>query len=95
MLEELEELGDENVQRSVEGVRVKLLRAVLADLVEGTEGSLKSIYNNIYCLGVTVWDVPLKIHGTKPQSLALSGLVRHTHLTDVCLRVVNELAKGG
>ena len=40
MREELDELGNENVERSVESVAVQLVVAVLTDLVESGEGSL-------------------------------------------------------
>ena len=40
MVEELEELWYEHIKRSVECVRVELLRTVLADLVQGTESTL-------------------------------------------------------
>ena len=41
VVEELDEFGDEHVKRPVEGIGVKLLRAVLTDLVQRTEGSLE------------------------------------------------------
>ena len=40
MTEELNELGNEDVERSVQSVRVQLVIAVLTDLVQCTEGTL-------------------------------------------------------
>ena len=40
MGEELDELGDEDVEGSVEGIRVQLVIAVLTDLVQSTECTL-------------------------------------------------------
>lgn len=41
MLEELQELGDHNVQRPVQHVAVQDLGRVLADLLQGPERSLR------------------------------------------------------
>ena len=38
--EELDELGDEDVEGSVEGIRVQLVIAILTDLVQSTECTL-------------------------------------------------------
>lgn len=40
MTEELNELGDENIERSVESIRVQLIIAILTYLVQSTEGTL-------------------------------------------------------
>ena len=40
MREELNELGNEHIERSVKGIAVQLVIAILTDLVEGREGSL-------------------------------------------------------
>ena len=40
MREELNELGDEYIERSVESIAVQLVVAILTDLVESREGSL-------------------------------------------------------
>ena len=41
VVEELDEFRDEHIERSVEGIGVKLLGAILTDLVQRTEGSLE------------------------------------------------------
>ena len=41
VLEELQELGNEDVEGSIEGVRVEGLRRVLADLLEGPKRTLE------------------------------------------------------
>lgn len=41
VLEKLEELGDKNVQRSVQLLAVQLVGAVLADLLQRSESSLQ------------------------------------------------------
>ncbi len=48
MFEELQELGDEDVERSVERVRVQTLGGVLADLLQRAESSLQVHTNKDY-----------------------------------------------
>ena len=52
MGEELDELWNEDVEGSVQSVRVKLVVAVITDLVEGTECSLEYSHGNTPHSGV-------------------------------------------
>lgn len=42
MAEELNEFGDEDIERSIKSIRVQLIIAILTYLVQSTEGTLHS-----------------------------------------------------
>ena len=46
MSKELEEFWNEDVEGSVEGIRVELVRAILTDLLKCIEGALKDTQND-------------------------------------------------